>query len=501
MSGDIYEINLFINGSVVKPSIGGYQSRYDPGDNGRLIGRVADGSKDVGAALDAARDAFDRNAGQWVTDYRLRARVLMRVAEIIRERAEELARLESLFAGKTIRTSRMGDIPRTIDMFEYYAGIADKVLGHSQILRTGDISVIVRQPIGVLAAITPWNFPLLILARQIAPALAVGCTVVAKPASYTPATALELAKIFQQAGAPPGVFNVVTGRGEDIGTQLLKSDKVDVVNFTGETSTGKWIMQMSAGTLKRVVLELGGKNPNIVFGDADLETAANGVTYGAFANNGESCAAGSRLLVHRSVKERFVKMVAERISRIRVGYQLRDDSDLGPLVSQAQLEKVLEYVGAAESEGLKIVAGGNRLQAGEYAKGNYMQPTLVDYTPPSSKLFREEIFGPILTVTEFDDDEEAVELANKTVYGLAAGVWSTDTAKALRTAEKIKAGCVWINTYYTLPVEHPWGGFKESGIGRNNTVLAIDHYVEWKGLYLDAQPGKMKPYYKLVLGG
>ncbi|GBC69638.1 Betaine aldehyde dehydrogenase [archaeon HR01] len=500
MSQDVYEVNLFIDGSEVRPSTGEYQSRYDPGDNSRLIGRVADGSKDVGAAIDAARDAFDRNKGSWVSDHRLRARVLMKAAEIIRERAEELARMESLFAGKTIRTSRLGDIPRTIEMLEYYAGMADKVLGHSQILRTGDLSVLVRQPIGVVAAITPWNFPLLILARQTAPALAVGCTVVAKPASYTPATALELAKILAKAGAPAGVFNVVTGKGEAIGSQLLRSGKVDVVNFTGETSTGKWIMQNASASLKRVVLELGGKNPNIVFDDADLETAANGVTYGAFANNGESCAAGSRLLVHRDVKEKFVRMVAERISRIRVGYQLRDESDLGPLVSQSHMEKVLEYIGAAESEGLKIVAGGRRVYGGDFSKGNYVQPTLIDDTPQSSRLFKEEIFGPVLTVTEFGSEEEAVELANATVYGLAAGVWSRDSSKAVRVAERVKAGCVWINTYYTLPVEHPWGGFKESGLGRNNSVLAIEHYLEWKGLYLDAQPGKMKPYYRLVLG-
>ncbi len=259
-------------------------------------------------------------------------------------------------------------------------------------------------------------------------------------------------------------------------------------------------MQNAAPSLKRVVLELGGKNPNIVFEDADLEQVANAVTYGAFANNGESCAAGSRLLVHRNVRKKLVEMVSKRIRGLRVGYQLEETSDLGPLVSQQQMEKVLEYVAAAFSEGLNVVTGGRRLSGGVFDRGFYVEPTLVDETPPTSKLFREEIFGPVLTVTEFEDEEEAVALANATVYGLAAGVWSNDSRKAMRVAERVKAGTVWVNTYYTLPVEQPWGGFKESGIGRNNTVLVLEHYLEWKGVYIDTQKGPMRPYYGIVLG-
>ncbi|MEM1944364.1 MAG: aldehyde dehydrogenase family protein [Nitrososphaerota archaeon] len=486
MSRDIYVANLYINGSIVEPSTGKYQDRYDPGDNSHLIGKVADGSKDVGAALDAARETFDRNKGSWVTDYRLRARALLRVAEIMRSRAEELAWLESLFVGKTIRTSRLGDIPRAVDMFEYYAGIADKVMGHSQILRTGDVSMIVRQPIGVVAAITPWNFPLLILARQVAPALAVGCTVVAKPASYTPTTAFELAKIMGEAGVPPGVFNLVMGRGEEIGSQVLKSDKVDVVNFTGETNTGKWIQQMAAGSLKRVVLELGGKNPNIVFEDADLETAANGVVYGAFANNGESCAAGSRLLVHRSVKDRFVKMVSERVSRIRVGYQLREDSDLGPLVSQGQLEKVLEYVGAAESEGLRVLVGGRRLRDGEYARGNYVQPTLIDDTPISSKLFREEIFGPAMTLNPVATTEEGIRRAADSRYGLQGGLFTNDLRIALRALENWDVGGLMINDVPIYRMDNmPFGGWRQSGLGREGTRFAMEEMTDVKFLVIN----------------
>ncbi len=493
-------VNLFVNGEEVKPSSGKYSERFDPGNNDRLIGVIADGSEDVGAAVDAARDAFDSNVGGWVTDYRLRARVLLKTAELIRENAEALAEMESLFSGKTIRTSKLGDVPRAAELFEFYAGAADKIIGTSQVLRTGDLVAIVKQPVGVVAAITPWNFPLVILCRQVAPALAAGCTVVAKPASHTPATAVELAKILIRAGAPRGVFNVVTGSGGTVGRELVKSDKVDVLNFTGETSTGKWIMENAAGTLKRVVLELGGKNPNIVFEDANLERAANAVTYGAYANNGESCAAGSRLLVQSTVKDKFVKMLIERVRMLRVGHQLDESSDLGPLVSAEQLERVLEFVRVSASEGLDIVYGGKRLSGDIFSKGHYMQPTVIDNTPPSSKLFREEIFGPVLTVTEFTDEDEAISLANATIYGLAAGVWSGDTGRALRVAEKVKAGAIWINTYYTLPVELPWGGFKQSGIGRNNTVLALEHYLEVKGIYVDAQPGPMRPYYKLVLG-
>ncbi|MCS7137605.1 MAG: aldehyde dehydrogenase family protein [Candidatus Caldarchaeum sp.] len=493
--------DLFIDGELVKPSSGRYSERFDPGDDGRLIGVVADGSRDVGRALDAARDAFDRDVGGWTTDHKLRSRVLFKTAEIIRENAEKLAVVESLFSGKTIRTSRLGDVPRSAEILEFYAGVADKLIGTSQVLKTGDLVAIVKQPAGVVAAITPWNFPLVILCRQVAPALAAGCTVVVKPASHTPVSAVKLAEMLHRAGAPKGVFNVVTGSGATVGRALVRSEKVDVVNFTGETSTGKGIMEAAAGTLKRVVLELGGKNPNIVFEDADLERAANAVVYGAYANNGESCAAGSRLLVQSTVKEKFVRMVVDRVKRIRVGYQLDENSDMGPLVSREQMEKVLEYVGAADSEGLKIITGGRRITSGLFSRGNYVEPTVVDDTPPDSKLFKEEIFGPVLTVTEFGSEEEAVELANSTVYGLAAGVWSNDTGKALRTAEKVKAGAVWVNTYYTLPVEMPWGGFKQSGIGRNNTVLAVEHYLEHKGIYVDGQQGPMRPYYRLVLSG
>ncbi len=494
------KINLFVDGEEVPPSSGKYLERRDPGDESNVIGLVADGFEDVGGAVDAARRAFDRDAGGWVSDYRLRTRVLLKAAELLRQNLDSLARMESLFVGKTIRTSRMSDIPRAAELLEYYAGLADKVLGTSQILRTGDLVSIVKQPVGVVAAIVPWNFPLVILCRQVAPALAAGCTVVAKPSSLTPATALELAKILDKAGAPKGVFNVVTGGGETVGDKLLKNEKVDLVNFTGSTSVGKNIMQKASSHLKRVVLELGGKNPNIVFDDADLERAANAVVYGAYANNGESCAAGSRLLVHSKVRKQFVEMVVERVKRIRVGYQLDERSDMGPLVSRGQLETVLEYVGAAASEGLKILCGGERLAEGFYSRGNYMKPTVIDDTPPESRLFQEEIFGPVLTVTEFRDEDEAVELANATIYGLAAGVWSSDPGRAYRVASRVKAGAVWINTYYTLPVEMPWGGFKQSGIGRNNTVLAIEHYLESKGVYVDTQQGSMRPYYRLVLG-
>ncbi|MEM1947674.1 MAG: aldehyde dehydrogenase family protein [Candidatus Caldarchaeum sp.] len=494
------QVNLFIDGEEVEPSSGNYFERRNPGNEEEVIAHVADGVMDVGAAVDAARRAFDRDVGGWVSDYRLRARVLLKTAELLRQNLDIFAEMESLFVGKTIRTSRNSDVPRAAELLEFYAGLADKILGTSQILRTGDLVAVVRQPVGVVVAITPWNFPLVILCRQIAPALAAGCTVVVKPASFTPASAFELAKLFMKAGAPKGVFNVVTGGGQTVGSSLIRNEKVDAINFTGETSTGKWIMERAASSLKRVILELGGKNPNIVFEDADLERAANAVTYGAYANNGESCAAGSRLLVQSSVKEKFVKMIVERVKNIRVGYQLDEKSDLGPLVSRKQLEAVLEYVGAAIAEGLKIAYGGNRLTDGFYARGNYVQPTVVDDTPRESKLFREEIFGPVLTVTEFRDEDEAVELANATIYGLAAGVWSSDVGKAMRVAERVKAGAVWINTYYTLPVEMPWGGFKQSGIGRNNTVLAIEHYLEAKGIYVDSQTGSMRPYYRLVLG-
>jgi betaine-aldehyde dehydrogenase len=495
------KVTLYINNEKVEPSAGEYIVREDPAEKTRIIHTVAKAQKDdVGSAIDAARDAFDHNAGGWVTDYKLRERVLYKLGDLIRTHAASLAALESASTGKVIRISLKGDIPRTADLFEYYAGLAGKTVGQSQVLPNGDLISILKEPLGVVAAIAPWNFPLVILGRQVGPALAAGCTVVVKPSTLTPATALEIAKLIAQAGAPKGVFNLVTGPGGSTGTELVNSSKVDAIAFTGETNTGKSIMKSAASNLARVVLELGGKNPNVVFDDADIEAAANGVVYGGYANNGETCAAGSRLLVQESVHDRLVKAIVEKVARIKVGHPLDESSNMGPLVSESQESTVLGYVAQARDEGARVVAGGSKENGEKYAGGYYVQPTVIDEVSRDMKVFQDEIFGPVVTVSTFKDEVDAIEQANATIYGLAAGVWTRDTARAVRAATKIRAGTIWINTYYTIPVESPWGGYKQSGIGRGNSMLAIDDYLEVKSVYFDSSGKAMKSYFGAVLG-
>lgn len=494
------DYELYVNGEFTKSGSGKSFTCINPSNKREVIARVAEATvDDAKHSVDVARDAFDNNRSKWVTDYKLREKVLFKTGELIRENLEYLALLETLTSGKTIRTSRNADVPRTADTFEYYAGLAGKLIGEAFYLKNEDLSVIVKEPIGVVAAIPPWNFPLVIMARKVAPALATGCTVVLKPASYTPITAIEVVKLMERAGLPKGVLNVITGPGATVGMELLRNPKVDMVSLTGETSTGRKVLQESAASLKRVSLELGGKNPNIVFDDANLEEATNGVVFGAYYNQGETCGQGSRLLVQESIHQRFTERVIEKAKRIKVAPGVREDSDMGPLISESQEQKVLEYVKYGGEEGAKLRLGGEKLRGPELDQGFFVAPTIFDDVCNDMRIAQEEIFGPVLSVIPFRDEREAVQVANDVAYGLVAGVWTKDPAKATRVAKSIKAGTVWINTYYLSPVENPWGGYKYSSIGREFGTFGLEEYLEIKTIYFDSSGAILKPNQRLVI--
>jgi betaine-aldehyde dehydrogenase len=494
-----YQVDLYFDGGERAPANAKYARREDPSNKNLQVAKVAQANEDdVRAAIDAAREAFDQNRAQWVTDHKLREKVLMKVGEMIRENVEALATMETLTSGKNIRTSRLGDVPRSAELFEYYAGLATKVFGNSFYLRNGDHVSIVKEPVGVVGAIVPWNFPLVIAARQVAPALAAGCTVIVKPASYTPVTARMLMPFFEKAGLPKGVLNFVTGPGASVGAEIVKSQKVDAVTFTGETATGKWIMEAGAANLKRLALELGGKNPDIVFEEADLEAASTGAVFGAFANNGETCAAGSRVVVQESIYEKFARMVVQKVANLRVGSAIDENTDIGPLVSEDQMQKVLSYVRIGREEGAKLMVGGGPLIDDDHKDGYFVQPAVFSDVTPDMRIAQEEIFGPVVTITPFKSEAEAIEIANGTVYGLAAGVWGSQ-ARVQRVARSLKAGTVWVNTYYTIPAENPWGGYKQSGIGRENGIYGLEAFLEIKTIYQDTGGATYKPYFKIAL--
>jgi aldehyde dehydrogenase (NAD+) len=437
---------------------------------------------DVDAAVTAARQAL---AGPWGTmPARERGRLLWQLGERLMERADEVARLETLHNGKPISESRHIEIPKAAECFQYFAGWADKVQGETIPIRDNALVYTLREPLGVVAAIVPWNFPLLLAAWKVAPALATGNTVILKPASQTPLTALALGEISLEVGLPPGVLNIITGRGSTVGEAIVAHPGVDKVAFTGDTSTGRGIMRTAAETLKHITLELGGKSPNIVFPDADLDAAVRGATMGIFYGKGEVCAAGSRLLVDRSIKDQFVAKVAERTRKMVPGDPLDPKTRLGAISSKSQLERVLNYVDIGSREGASLVAGGHRADIGT-GKGYFMQPTVFADVTPGMTLAREEIFGPVLAAIDFADVDEAIARANDSVYGLAAGVWTRDIKKAHYVASKLKAGTVWVNTYNVYDTAVPFGGYKQSGFGREMSKHALDYYTQVKAVWVD----------------
>jgi aldehyde dehydrogenase (NAD+) len=448
-----------------------------------VIAAVASAEQaDVDAAVAAARAALE---GPWAKmSARERGRLVWKIGERLMENADEIAHLETLHNGKPIFESRHIEVPAAAECFQYYAGWADKIHGETVPVKGNFLTYTLREPVGVVAAIVPWNFPLLLTSWKVAPALACGNTVIIKPASQTPLTALALAAIAHEVGLPPGVLNVVTGPGSQVGQMLVDHPGIDKIAFTGDTSTGKQIMRGSAETLKRITLELGGKSPNIVFPDADLDAAVRGATTGIFYGKGEVCAAGSRLLVDASIKSAFIDKVVARAKKIAPGDPLDPKTRLGAISSKKQLENDLRYIEIAKQEGAQLVAGGSRADIGT-GKGYFLQPTVFDGVTPGMTIAREEIFGPVLAAIEFGDVDEAIARANDSNYGLAAAVWTKDIKKAHYVARKLQAGTVWINTYNVYDTAAPFGGYKQSGFGREMSMHALEHYTQVKSVWVD----------------
>jgi acyl-CoA reductase-like NAD-dependent aldehyde dehydrogenase len=438
--------------------------------------------REVDDAVGAARSA---SAAWRAVPATRRARLLWDLADRLEQHADELATIEVLDNGKPLWEAQAVDIALTIELFRYYAGWTTKITGSVQPNSIpGMLSMVRREPVGVVAAITPWNFPLLEVAYKLGPALAAGCTVVVKPSELAPLSTLRLMELVHEAGFPAGTVNVVVG-GPEIGVQLVRHPGVDKVAFTGQTATGKAIVGAAADTLKRVTLELGGKSPNIVFADADLEAATGGAFGGLFFNQGQACVAGSRLLVEDRVADELVERLVERARSLRLGHGLEPGTQMGPLISSRHRERVLAYVTAATEDGAQVATGGAPAAVDGFERGFFVQPTVISGVGNSMRVAQEEIFGPVLSVIRWHDVDELTELANAVPYGLAAGIWSSDTSKALRLAERLDVGTVWINTYGMFDVAVPFGGRKQSGFGRELGEEALEPYLQSKSVWLD----------------
>jgi acyl-CoA reductase-like NAD-dependent aldehyde dehydrogenase len=474
---------LFIGGKWVDATSGKTFPTINPA-TGEVITQIAEGDdRDVDAAVKAARKAYESGAWPEMSASE-RGRILWKIGDLIDKYNEEFGTLETIDNGKPIFESRQVDMPMVAEVFRYYAGWATKIHGETVPVRGPFLNYTLREPLGVVAAITPWNFPLLLASWKVAPALAAGNTVVLKPASWTPLTALRFGEVCQEAGLPDGVVNVITGPGATMGKALVRHPGVDKIGITGETSTGQQILRDSADTLKRVTLELGGKSPNIVFADADLEAAVRGATTGIFYGKGEVCAAGSRLFVDKKIKDEFMQKLVERTKKLQPGDPLDPKTRFGALVSERQMNTVLGYIEKGKAEGAKLVAGGERARVGD-GKGFFVQPTVFDNVRNDMTIAREEIFGPVLATIEFGSVEDAVREANQTPYGLAAAVWTRDIAKAHRVARMLQAGTVWINTYNNYDPAAAFGGYKMSGYGRELSMHALESYTQVKSVWVN----------------
>ena len=472
--------DLFI-GNAWQPAASGKRYGVINPATEECLAEVAEGdAADIDRAVQAARTCFDSKDWQGLSP-RKRGALLFRLADLLEQRAKDFAELETRNNGKPLFESKI-DIAMAVQTYRYYAGWADKLTGDTLPVDGPFFAYTLREPVGVVGAIVPWNFPLNLASWKIAPALAAGCTVVLKPAHETPLTALLLGDLVVEAGLPPGALNVVPGMGAAAGAALVRHPQVDKIAFTGSTEVGQWIMREAAGTVKRVTLELGGKSPNIIFADADLAAAVRGAQTGIFYGKGEVCAAGSRLLVERTVHDQVVEQLAERAKKLTPGDPFDKNTRLGALVSQRQQQKVLSYIAAGKKEGAALVAGGNPAQVN--GKGYFVEATVFDGARPGMTIVDEEIFGPVLAVLSFDDEAEGIGLANRTLYGLAAGVWTKDVQKAHRVARAIKAGTVWVNSYNFYDAAAPFGGYKFSGFGRDLRKEALESYTEVKTVWV-----------------
>lgn len=477
---------MYINGEWVDAKSGKTRDIINPA-NGEVIAKSAEGaSEDAKAAIEVARKTFD--SGVW-SDLSAgeRASYLYKIADKLEEKIDELKVLETLDNGKPHRETEF-DISDAADCFRYYAGLTTKPHGLTYDVPESVQAMTIREPIGVCGLITPWNYPLLMGVWKIAPALAAGNTIVYKPSEVTPVTAVNLFEIIEEVGIPKGVANLVLGPGVTAGAEISENHDVDKVSFTGGTKTGRSIMRAAAGNIKKFSLELGGKSPNVVFADSDFETAVDCTLFGIFTNAGQVCTAGSRLIIEESIHDKFIDRLVERAKKIRVGPGDNPNTEMGPLVSKEHMEKVLNYIRIGkEEDGAHLACGGNRLTEKNLGKGNFIEPTIFINTTPNMRIVQEEIFGPVLVVQKFNSEQEAIELANNTVYGLGAAVFANDGAKAMRVTKKIRAGICWVNTYHLTFNEAPWGGYKQSGIGRGLGTYGFEEFTEVKQININLQ--------------
>ncbi len=475
MAPAIKHTQCFIDGKWVDAVSGKTFATINPATE-EVIAEVAEGdAADIDLAVGAARRAFE--SGPWRTmDARDRGRLLMKLADRIEDEKTDLARLESLDNGKPIAESTAGDLPLVIDVLRYYGGLADKIQGETIPIRGDFLCYTRKEPVGVVGQIIPWNFPMAMVAWKWGPALAAGCTIVMKPAEQTPLTCLRMAQIAKEVGFPDGVINVVPGFGPTAGGALVDHPGVDKIAFTGEGVTAKLIMTNAAKTLKRLTFELGGKSPNIVFADADLDAAVAGASLGVFLNQGQCCCAGTRVFVHNSIRERFVEKLVDLTASKKVGDPFDESTDQGPQIDRAQFDKIMGYINQGTAAGAACVTGGNRV--GD--KGFFIEPTIFDNVDDHMSIAREEIFGPVMSVLGFDDESEVLRRANDTEYGLAAAVWTRDLSKAHRIARDVRAGTIWVNCYDAFDAAAPFGGFKASGQGRELGLEGLKPYLESK---------------------
>ena len=482
---------LFIDGRFVDAESGETQPTLNPHDNTTIADVAMAGHADVDKAVDAAERAFPAWSRMAAAD---RGRILLKLADLIEARGAELAHLESLDTGHPLRDSKALDVPRTASCFRYFGGMADKFQGDVVPVEAGFLNYLLREPVGVVGQVVPWNFPLMFTSWKMGPALAAGNCIVLKPAEITPLTSLRIAELMTEAGMPDGVVNVVPGLGSVAGQYIAEHDRIAKIAFTGSTATGRRIVTASAGNLKKVQLELGGKGANVVFEDADVAAAVNGSAWAIFHNQGQACIAGSRLVLHERIADAFLDRFTALAQSIRVGNPLDPATEMGPLTSMQHRDRVLGYVAIAREQGGSVVSGGKAPDAAELARGCYVEPTVVRARTWRDRIAQEEVFGPFVTVLTFANDDEALAIANGTEYGLGSGLWTRDLARAHRFARELKAGMVWINSYKRVNPGSPFGGVGRSGYGREMGFDAMREYTQVKSVWVNVD-AKIAPWY------
>ncbi len=491
---------MFIDNEWVSSSNEKQLNVFDP-SKGQVLDTVPHATKDdVGRAVDAAYDAFKRGVWSKIPPGD-RANLLLRVAGILEQRSEEFAKLECVNSGKSIKQCVNYDIPYTIDNIRFIAGAARILEGKAmgEYVSEGT-SAIRREPIGVVAVITPWNYPLMMVVWRAFPALAMGNTVVVKPATYTPLTTIELAKIMQEAGLPKGVMNVVTGPGTEVGEALATHPNVDMIAFTGSTEVGKRLSELGSSTVKKVSLELGGKAPFIVFNDADIESAVRGAVAAGLVNNGQDCANSTRYYIHKSILDRYTKSLDQELDKVKIGDTQDNNTDLGPLVSDAHRKRVEGYIQKGVEEGGRLLKGGKEPKIPGHEGGYYLEPTVIQTDNHDSSIVMEEIFGPVFTVLKFDNYEDVIDKSNSVVYGLGASVWTKDVTTAMRAVRDLRFGTVWVNDHVPIPSEMPWAGYKQSGHGASLSAYSLEEFSYIKHVYVDISGTPRKSWHFAVYG-